>query len=373
MFIGTMQLSEKTINSKTNKSTQNIIDGQQRLTTFLVLLKLLKIQFPKNEELQNINLDWLETRVNNGEQNNYLQEFISSDKIGILDNTTNNSMYIKNALIIKEILGEEFKDENDEYIDLDSFLKHLLSNIYFVIIETKAGLSKTLQIFDAINTTGLDLNGGDIFKIRMYEYLTDKKEYGEKAFEEISNLYAEIDRQNNENNLHINITEILDIYKYILIAKNNLPTVLYTYGTDTFFNRLFDTIFNINEWTNFANTKNIDLSLSEISQIIKIRYFWEKMEYQTTEDACSMDFIWWSRYGRYAILRFIFMYHFKDEDNFEEKIFTFIKQLSKVFTIYSIRFQKSINEIHRFIYSLLQTIDKKTYLEVINEIILKTG
>lgn len=369
MFIGTMQLSEKKFITA-NKSSQNIIDGQQRLTTFLVLLKLLKIQFPENKELKNISLQWLETRVNNGEQNKYLQEFISSDNIEISNNAINKNKYIQNASIIKEILDEELKDDKNEDVDfdLDSFLKHLLSNIYFVIIETKAGLSKTLQIFDAINTTGLDLNGGDIFKIRMYEYLTDKKKYGEKAFKEISNLYAEIDRQNNEYNLHINITEILDIYKYVLIAKNNLPTVLYTYGTDTFFNRLFDTIFNINEWTNFGNTKNIDLSLSDISQIIKIRYYWEKMEYQTTEDACSMNFIWWSRYGRYAILIFVFMYHFKNEDNFEQKIFTFIKQLSKVFIIYSIRFQKSINEIHRFIYSLLQTIDKKSYLEVINEI-----
>jgi len=207
----------------------------------------------------------------------------------------------------------------------------------------------------------------------MYEYLTDKKKYGEKAFEEISNLYAEIDRQNNENNLQINITEILDIYKYILIAKNNLPTVLYTYGTDTFFNRLFDTIFNINEWTNFANTKNIDLSLSDISQIIRTRYYREKMEYQTVEDACSMNFIWWSRYGRYAILIFVFMYHFKNEDNFEQKIFTFIRQLSKVFIIYSIRFQKAVNEIHRFNYDLLKVIATKSYDEVISFINKKIG
>ena len=374
MFIGTMQLSEKKFITA-NKSGQNIIDGQQRLTTFLVLLKLLKNQFPENKELKNINLLWLETRVNNGEQNKYLQEFINSNNIEIADDIINKNKYIQNASIIKEILDEELKNDKDEDINfnLDNFLKHLLSNIYFVIIETKAGLSKTLQIFDAINTTGLDLNGGDIFKIRMYEYLTDKKEYGEKAFEEISNLYAEIDRQNNENNLHINITEILDIYKYVLIANNNLPNVLYTYGTDTFFNRLFDTIFNINEWTNFANTKNIDLSLSEISQIIKIRYFWEKMEYQTTEDACSMDFIWWSRYGRYAILRFVFMYHFKDEGNFEQKIFTFIKQLSKVFTIYSIRFQKAVNEIHRFNYDLLKMIATKSYEEVISFIDKKIG
>lgn len=89
MFIGTMQLSEKKFITD-NKSSQDIIDGQQRLTTFLVLLKLLNIQFPKNKELKNINLQWLETRVNNGEQNKYLQEFVSSDNIEISDNVINN-------------------------------------------------------------------------------------------------------------------------------------------------------------------------------------------------------------------------------------------------------------------------------------------
>ena len=222
MFIGTMQLSAKEFITK-NTNEQFIIDGQQRLTTFLVLFKLLKTKYPEQSELKNINLNWLETRVNNGEQNNYLLEFIKSDLKNITEQTHNP--YFKNSLIIEELLDGEFFDDEGEKIDfaLDNFIQHILSNIYFVVIETRAGLSKTLQIFDAINTTGLDLNGGDTFKIRMYEYLTDKKGYGEKAFDEISNLYAKIDRENKTSNLNINITEILGIYQYILISKYNLP------------------------------------------------------------------------------------------------------------------------------------------------------
>ena len=41
MFIGTMQLSTRNANNE-----QDIIDGQQRLTTFLILLKVLKHKFP---------------------------------------------------------------------------------------------------------------------------------------------------------------------------------------------------------------------------------------------------------------------------------------------------------------------------------------
>ncbi len=53
MFIGTMQLSEKKL-IHTNKFEQEVIDGQQRLSTFLILLKVLSLKFPNCEELKNI-------------------------------------------------------------------------------------------------------------------------------------------------------------------------------------------------------------------------------------------------------------------------------------------------------------------------------
>lgn len=52
MFIGTMQLSEL---KKDN--TQHIINGQQRITTFLILLKVLKSKYQHIRSLQNISLD----------------------------------------------------------------------------------------------------------------------------------------------------------------------------------------------------------------------------------------------------------------------------------------------------------------------------
>ncbi len=217
MFIGTMQLT-KNINNE-----QNIIDGQQRLTTFLIFIKVLKIKFPDYKELCEISLDWLSTRVNNGKQQLYLEEVITSD---LTFNKETLNPYLKNAYLINELIEEQTKDEEGKPlpIKIDTFVKHLLSNVYFVIIETRAGLSKTLQIFNSINTTGLDLNGGDIFKIRMYEYLIDKKGWDETSFDKISGLYHSIDEQNS--NLKYNATDIrgiLSIYQNILIAKYNLP------------------------------------------------------------------------------------------------------------------------------------------------------
>lgn len=369
MFIGTMQLSTKNINKE-----QDIIDGQQRLTTFLIFIKVLKIKFPSCEELSTISLDWLSTKVNNGKQQSYLQEVITS-YLTFNDETINP--YINNANLINELIDEQIKDEEGKPLpfDIDKFVSHLLSNIYFVVIETRAGLSKTLQIFNAINTTGLDLNGGDLFKIRMYEYLKDKKGKDESAFDEISGLYKLIDEHNS--NLKYNATDILGIlgiYQNILIAKYDLPVTLYNYGTDTFFERLFDSILDVNQWEHFKNNiKKVDLSIEDIERIIQVRYEWENNSYKTCEDACAMNFIWWSRYGRYWTLAFVFLYKFKDEDDYWNKMLLFIRQLSKLYIIYSIRFLKGINEVHSFTYLLNKKIIEGSFEDVMLSLNNKIG
>lgn len=367
MFIGTMQLS-----IKNEKNEQDIIDGQQRLTTFLILIKVLKNKFPANRELDQISLDWLSTKVNNEKQQTYLEELKMTD-LSLGSDTLNP--YIKNALIIKELIEEQIEGEEGDSIDfnIDKFLNHLLSNVYFVVIETRAGLSKTLQIFNAINTTGLDLNGGDIFKIRMYEYLKDKKGYDENVFDEISQLYCKIDEYNEKLKSHVtNITGILDIYQYILIAKYNLPVVLYNYGVDRFFEQLFDTILGNQLHDHFKNNVNdVQLLIGDIDEIIEVRFEWEhkwrNKECLTLENTCAFHFIWLSRYSHYWKLTFVFLYKFKDQENYWDNMLEFNRQLSKLFFIYSIRFQKLKSDIYYgFMHRVIDAIINQPYYEVIS-------
>lgn len=368
MFIGTMQLS-----------TENeIIDGQQRLTTFLLLLKVLQNKYLECEELVNMTFDWLSTRVNGKKQEEYLIETINCKDFSKVNNI---NPYIKNAFFIKSIIDEETKNEEGGLIcfNIEEFVKYILSKIYFVVIETQAGLSKTLQIFNAINTTGLDLNGGDIFKIRMYEYLRDVEGNDEKVFNEISELYERVDKENSalpSKNVP-NIQSILSTYQQILIAKYDLLKATYSYSSDTFFERLFDSIFKITNENHFGtNITKVKLSICELNTIIDVRYKWEKQPYQTFEDAAAMHLIWWSRYSRHWDLVFIFLYKFSNEENYYYKMLLFIKQLSKLYLIYSVKFFKSVNEIHTFTYSLIQSIIKEDksiteIIEIINKKIIE--
>lgn len=344
MFIGTMQLSAKLATGE-----RHIIDGQQRITTFAILLKVLSIRY--NREITGF--DWLVTEVNGGKQQEYLQELFEIDKLNTVFEPGLNR-YLNNAHLIYGFIEKhiEDQDEDEPEFELEKFLDYLFTQVYFVVIETRASLSKTLQIFDAINTTGLDLNAGDIFKIRMYEYLK-MRGHPDKVFEDISKLYEKIDTKNKEFKTSItDIRGILHIYQFYLIGRYGLPVVLYTYGVDLFYERLFETIFKINEWENFkghVNEGQLELKLEEIDQFIDIRYEWAQRwrtgNYGTVQDSAMMNLWWWSRYGRYWIFVFIFLYKFKDDPKKYQHLFRYTNKLVKVYLVYSLKFQKAINNI----------------------------
>ena len=322
IFIGTMQLSEKKFISK-NEFEQEIIDGQQRLSTFLILLKTLQILYPQSEKLQGIKLNWLETRVNNGEQDKYLQDFINSTVIEEKEKELNP--YMRNACIVKNLIQQNVESlDGDKELQVDDFVDYLCSQVYFIVIETYAGLSKTLQIFNAINTTGLDLNGGDLFKIRMYEYLRDKCNKDEGIFQEIGALYQKIDTLNKEQGREVlNIHNVLSTYKYVLIAKYDLPNALFQLATDTFYDRLFDSLLGVQRWESFTNLDNLKLDLVELNEVIDARYDWEVNHNKniTTENMFALNSIRWSRYSRYTNVVYLFLYKYEKDPNRFGKVY----------------------------------------------------
>lgn len=371
MFIGTMQLSEKKYIDK-NEYEQLVIDGQQRITTLAVFLKVLSLKFTTIPELSNLKFDWLETRVNK-KQNDYLSEFLSISQVS--EQVDENNKYSTNASLLQNIFEEIIDNEPEFDLNSEHLCNYIFTNIYFVVIETYTGLSKTLQIFNAINTTGLDLNGGDLFKIRMYEYLTDKKNEDETAFERISEVYQLIDEKNKEVEKNItNIQEILDIYKDILIAKYDFPDALFQFGWETFYDRLFDTLLGIKTWEHFGKVledDTFDIKLDEIKDVIRIRFEWESSTYVSAENMFALRMIWKSRYSRYWKIVYQFLYVHNDDSDRYNKLSTLLILLNKLFFVYSIIYAKSVYEMHSFMYGILKSVVNCSFEETIAEIKIK--
>jgi len=358
MFIGTMQLSVKKYIDK-NEYEQLIIDGQQRLSTFWILLKLISILYTDNKRIYDIlKMIHFETHVTE-EQQNYLTQLLNLTEI--VDNRNEQNPYLNNALIIRNIFIQNI--DNSDNFSIDNFIDYLTTQVYFVVIETYAGLSKTIQIFNAINTTGLDLNGGDIFKIRMYEYLTSEK-YEENAFEKVAKVYNLIDEKNkNYCSPVTNIREILEIYQDYLIARFELPVVLFDFAVDTFYERLFDALLYINQWEHFKNIKEkkVELKLEELTDIINMRYEykWENIEEISPESMYALNSISRrSRYWRYWNVIYLLLFVQRNMSEIEriDNCQKLLISLNKLFFIYSIGYDKAINDIHTVIKNLKKRI-----------------
>ena len=370
MFIGTMQLSEKKYSDE-NNNYQEIIDGQQRITTLTLLLKALYEKYQNNEVLKDFDFKWLDTDVNRGQQSKNLKEVLFSNKF---DNELNK--YAINYKLLKKYFKLNISNDEDgiEFKE-DNFITHLLTNLYFVVIETKAGLSKTLQIFNAINTTGLDLNSTDVFKIRLYEYLSNDGD-NKEVFEKIDMLYEKIDINNSKaNGKVIDMDGILGIYKSFLIAKYGLNMTLWRMGTGTFFEQLFDTVLNIKQWSGFTTLKEETdfLKIEDIDKIINIRFEWQEKHYGANgnfddfDTMLSLRLFWWSRYSKYWNLAFLYL---MKDDATDEKYNQLIQELSKLYISYTLLFQKQTNEIHRFTKEVFENLvmNKKNIDEVLRDI-----
>jgi hypothetical protein len=309
--------------------------------------------------------DFLKTKVNRGEA----QQALESAMLNTNEELTAISMvnnYAASLLIIEAFMEEQLSLE-----DLAEFVDYLLTQVYFVCIETTANLSKTLQIFESINATGMDLNAGDLFKVNFYEYLRIKHNAPESIFDEISELYAKIDRANAAQGEHVtDINDILTLYKMVLISKYDMPNALYFLGTETFYDQFFDKVLNSVKNEGFTDRIDVvELSIDDLDKLIDQRIEWHTSIGETLEEDMAYYFIIWSRYNGYwrTILTFQFAYRAKLSS---EHISSYKIQMAKLLFIYSVKFGKAVNECHGFVRRILKAMfaesDPQRIIDMIN-------
>ncbi|GAA9591470.1 DUF262 domain-containing protein [Helicobacter pylori] len=197
-FCGSLVLIAIGIDSKTNATTYDIVDGQQRLSTFILLAKVLATLYDKDKDLNKTSRDFLEKSLGDtdGEKRkrlifNTIGLNAKDDFQGALkffddldaskgeDSKSNapskgKNSYLKNAICLKNYL------EKKEIADINDFIRWLYFKVVF-IRTTCSNISMALRIFSVLNARGLALNATDIFKGELLKKLTEEKEQEELA------------------------------------------------------------------------------------------------------------------------------------------------------------------------------------------------
>ncbi len=179
-FCGSLVLVKSDPNSKTE--TYDIVDGQQRLSTFILLAKVLADLY--SERLTEESKDYLQesliTKYGKKDRLNFsavgfnskkdFQYALTSFNDAPVSNNKNN--YLKNAICLKNYLMKK------EIKNINSFIEWLYFNVKFITIICP-NIDKALRIFNVLNARGLALNATDIFK---GELLKHAKEHEREEF-----------------------------------------------------------------------------------------------------------------------------------------------------------------------------------------------
>ena len=236
-FLGTIVCYEEEITGK----ELHVIDGQQRITTLILLLKALyrKLERMKkdspNEENKikgqqssigpcvwhidpitkapSFNSPRITTQVyTNPEYNNHLKKVLSDCDLETDQGFDDKYKYVRNyKFFIKKI-----DDLSPEELGLDGNLFELilcLENSCVLLPITCKDFEMGLTIFETINDRGMPLSDADIFKQKLYEDY-----YKNKKAREFNEKWTEINTICNDGNKRIDIVDLFKYYMHIIRA-----------------------------------------------------------------------------------------------------------------------------------------------------------
>lgn len=287
----------------------SIIDGQQRTTTFLILLKALLIRL--TEVLEEFNRDETSEALEEGLKENrnkiirilykaeveerigILADWNKAKGIKILENNSINELYENQ--VEKIIEAENFdeaeksvhkiprKHKDNKYTNHFRNFKFFYNNLKLKsesqlnkfcriflekceIIEIRSWYTEqAITMFNSLNSTGMPLSDADIISAQLYSNSGDEKR------EEFNDLWETLSQLANDLNSQgiVNIDGILQQFMYINRAENKV------YIKD---NSVDVTTPGLRRYYTDINKDLLSNPLDLSKRLIKIAHIWEKIK-----------------------------------------------------------------------------------------------
>lgn len=204
----------------------DIIDGQQRTTTFTIMSCVFRdLYFEKLEQRAK---DYIKKSIQDQYdenkrklkfltdvkyQNNFEQTVLKKInflKVRNIEKEFPNNKYLQNAHYLKDFIDEKISDEN---IDINNFVIWFYENVVLTVI-TCPSQDSAIQIFNVLNDRGMPLSSIDILKSSLMQKLQDNKE-DRNTFKTV---WGDINSELKFNNF--DIESMLTTYLYYKVSTN---------------------------------------------------------------------------------------------------------------------------------------------------------
>lgn len=349
-FIGNLVLAKY----KKPKYERQVVDGQQRLTTLWLMLKVLSLLCETVNPLRKtLSVDAREgdgavvkvrpfmnqdKEVLNIIFRMSLQDFTAPDQSSLLMGK-NLDQNIFNALF-NFYEWFSYLSQNSGSDRLKDFANYLLDNVYLLPIELyddkkDIAQNKALTIFETINNRGLDLTNADIFKSKLY----DKALFVHEQDIFVSQ-WIDFNEACSTNNLGVD--DVFRYYSHIVRGRNN-KTQMELNLRDFFISEPYSPLVN-------GTHTSVMTDLMQIIDIIS----YIRQEMQRSESECGKWFqvidAFSNNYPLSALIVYLFVNGTDDESG--------IIQFSKALIRYSYDFGSS-RSVKFGIYSIIASVANK--------------
>lgn len=329
-----------------NSERYDIIDGQQRLTTFTILACVIRdfhidnLGAENKDRIQDSIYDkydkdkhklkfLTDEKYQIAFENSVLRENVLQEKLKGIKNTQDtqdikDNRYLQNAYYLKERLKEAI-DENS--IDIDDFVSWLYTKVILTRIECPDEES-AIRIFNVLNDRGMPLSSVDILKSYLMQSLDkERREAFKTTWQEI---------MSNLKTMGFSMNDTLNAYLYYAIAKNpkeKLDKELKTYFEKT----KQDSIAIIEEIKTFAN-HYIEIINTKDKHIYCLRYLPNQIYWRSI--LCAAKMVDYKDYNKLKELLMAYYYQnligMATANRFKQVSFNILK---------AIKDNKSIDEI----------------------------
>ncbi|WP_416322734.1 DUF262 domain-containing protein [Mycoplasmopsis felis] len=326
-----------TIVFKNNIGQLEVVDGQQRITTLLLLFRSIyflldspETKLYETEEVKNLKeklkrILWTKQRRSTiYDKSSFKIEIrgIDNKKIDILNEISEqgtcsdsgkDNIYCKNYNVFIKLIQDTSKNNQTGLID---FYYYILEEVNILKIEID-NLDTALTVFQTINNRGLQLSDSDIFKSTIYNLINSEQEK-----EEFINNWKELSTEIEENNE--TFERILTYYMFYLRSQNDDISIK-TPGLRRYFMPLLK-----NNKIQFNKMQSELKQINDFFSVINKRNKIQGQEWTENFDVLKeLDIIssYPNEFWKYPVVCY-YMYHFKDTD-FITNFSIFLKNLSR--------------------------------------------